>query len=514
MKFDVARRLAWLGTTALLSACSFPGAGGDPPQDGASNQDPSGNGAAQNGNGNGSGQAGPGGGATGGFKVSGRMASALGTTSHTLDLPGGGVEAAKHVTHVIGVTPSSQNTRRVVAEVKPSGEFTLDLDPSRLWVLVFVDASKVGTEMIAGVFRAKGLDTLAPLKKGTADLGEIKAKDGVAEAALSYDALLSALGVDATSALYLSSVDDMCLRVVNPDVDGNGKIDALEGDAKGAPDFRLDFHVQFGMRTDHQVSIDDMVGAFLPDTVTLSYGGTGIYTSFPARAFADGWQSTAWSSFDEVVHYAPMGGMGPGAPRSTEPPAQVPRADMSVSGYGDHASLGLMAVPGFDLPQGKYRFGIDGTTLTFAGIRTPTDSQLAAAESFIMPFVKLVPSDESCTTACALSKIEYEWRKRTDGGWIAATAGEVALIAGEQGGFLSIRLGNDANKSAGWVIPGTAVSGSVAWSASVNPDAATKAAVAVATTADLCHVGLSYDDKLGMRYFGGIGNAPHTCGAP
>jgi hypothetical protein len=33
---------------------------------------------------------------------------------------------------------------------------------------VFVDASKVGSEMIVGVFRAKGLDTLSPTKKGAA----------------------------------------------------------------------------------------------------------------------------------------------------------------------------------------------------------------------------------------------------------------------------------------------------------------------------------------------------------
>jgi len=503
--------MTWLGAMSLVAACSFPGAGAHA-EGGASSGDP----AAADGGGSqqGNGQNGVDGGALGGFRVSGHMAGSLGTTSHTLDLPGDGVEAAKHVTHVVAVTPSSQNTRRVVAEVTPSGEFSLDLDPSRLWVLVFVDASRVGVEMIVGVFRAKGLDTLAPLKKGAAELGAIKAAGGVAEAALSYDALLSALGLDATSALYLSSVDDLCLRVVNPDVDGNGKIDALEGNGQGAPDYRLDFHVQFGMRTDHQVSIDDMLSAFLPDTVTLSYGGTGIYTSFPSRSFADGWQTSAWSSFDEVIHYAPMGGMGPGTPRSTEPPAQVPREDMSVSGYGDYASLGLMAVPGFDLPQGEYRFGIGATTLTFAGIRTPSDTQLAAAESFIMPFVKLVPMDASCTTACALSTIEYEWRKRTDAGWIAATAGEIALVAGEQGGFLSIRLGNDPNESVGYVIPATSVTGSIPWNAPANPDAATKAAAANATTADLCHVGLSYDDKLGMRYFGGIGDAPHTCGMP
>jgi len=34
--------------------------------------------------------------------------------------------------------------------------------------------------------------------------------------------------------------------------------------------------VQFAMETDHRVIVDDVVGAFLPETVSLSYGGTGI----------------------------------------------------------------------------------------------------------------------------------------------------------------------------------------------------------------------------------------------
>lgn len=502
--------LIGLGLLAASAGCSSGGGGGDDSGGGGATSGDPGTGPGGSSGGGSSGDRGPGGAATGGFMVRGRVASqaALGGL-HTLDMPG--AAAAKRVTHVMGVTPSSQNTRRVVSQVAANGTFSLDLDPARLWVLVFVDATKIGSDMIVGVFRAKGLDTLAPSKKGDADLGDVTAKDGAADGSLPYDDLLAAMGVDPASALFLSSIDDMCLRVVNPDVDGNGKIDALE---TSAADYRLDFHVQFAMQTDQPVTVADLTGAFLPDTVTLRYGGTGIYTSFMRSRFPAGWEPSRWASFDEDVHYAPMGGMGPGSPLVTPAGMNVAAADLATSGYGEFASVGLMATPGFDLPQGSYRFGVGPTTLTFTNVRTATDAQLQAAESFIMPYVRLVKTDPTCIAACSIRTIDYEWRKRTDAGWVRATAGEIALVAGDQGGFLSIRLGNDPMKNIGFTIPKETVTGTVPWGTAITQDAATKAAAVDATTSDLCHVGLSYDDKLGMRYFGGIGDAPGTCAMP
>lgn len=488
----------------LTSACSLPGTSGDEGSTG-----PGGSNGGEPGGTTTDPRTGPNGTPAGGFVVSGKVSLTGSATMKTLDGVGETESEAKRVTHVVAVTPSSQNTARVVSEVKPTGEFSLDLDPARLWVLVFVDSTKVGSDMIVGVFRTGGLDTLAPLKKGAADLGEVVAKDGVAQAGIAYDALLGALGIEPLAADFLATVDDMCLRVVNPDVDGNGKIDALE---KGK-DYRLDFHVQFAMHTDHPVSVTDLVGDFLPDTVTIGYGGTGIYTSFPSSSFASGWQTSALSAtFDQELHYAPLGGGV--STRVLAAGDAIPTGDLNVSGYGEYGSVGFMAVPGFDMPNGAYRFGFGPSTLTFTNVRTRSDASLAAAESFIMPFIALQKSVAECTDHCALRGFDYVWRKRTDTGWVPATAAEVALVAGERGGFLSIRLENDTAKNIGFEIPATAVSGTIAWSAANSPDDAVRAAATNATIEDICHVGLSYDDKLGMRYFGNIQNAPHTCGEP
>jgi hypothetical protein len=451
---------------------------------------------------------GPAGGAHGGFTISGKLDTSSGAIKPQDQPLGGTHTGTSTITHVVAVTPSSQNTQRIVTNVDPTGSFSIDLDPSRLWVLVFVDATKKGSDMIAGVFKAEGLHTVAPMQKGHADLGKVTLQGGEAHASMPYADLLAALGLDPSSALFLSSIDDMCLRVVNPDVDANGTIDVLED-----KDFRLDFHVQFALRSSGQaVTTDDLVGKFLPDDVAIDYGGTGIYVSLKRSLVSAEWKSGIWASFDEPLVYSPVSTSGPpGAPKTCDVGASVPAPDMITMGYGDYASFGVYAQRGFDMPQGDYRFGVDANTLTFTDVKTRTDAELQGADNFIMPFVKLVKKDATCTSECNLSGIDYVWRKRTATGWVPATDAEVALVAGDQGGYVSVLLDNQPTKNVGWTVPKTPATGSVAWESANSPDPSVLAALATATTRDICHFGLSYDDKLGMRYFGSIQDVAGNC---
>ena len=102
--------------------------------------------------------------------------------------------------------------------------------------------------------------------------------------------------------------------------------------------------------------------------------------------------------------------------------------------------------------------------------------------------------------------------KRTESGWVMATASEVNLVVGELGAFVSIRKGydNDMTTSVGFTIPAELVSGSLAWGGG-QTQGMTAVELGAMTTDQICHLGLSYDDKLGMRMFGAIGNAPGTC---
>ena len=399
------------------------------------------------------------------------------------------------VTHVMAVTASSQNTRRVLAEVAADGSFALEVDPARPWVIVFLDATKIGADMILGIFKAQELDSLPP-RAGATDvqLGNVSLVDGAASGDVSYTALLAALGIDAATAADVGALDDVCLRYVNPDVDGDGVIDATQP----GHEFGLDFHVQLALDTaGRRATVADLVSAFLPEDSWPTYGGTGIYVSFP-HAYAESGHATV--RFDEPAAVSRYGA-NPGMtwiPAGTE----ISGAEIIANHYGDMRSFGVYALPGRQLPQGRYRFAIDGRELTFEHVRTSSDAMLSGTQGFILPFVRLVPTETGCRTACTIARVEYEWRRHVDGLWRAATAEELALLTADQGGYLSIRRGrDDSDDVVGVAIPVEAPAGTL--------DAP---GIVGMSSADICHLGLSVDDKLGMRAFAGIANSPGTCG--
>jgi len=422
--------------------------------------------------------------------------------------------ASKTVTHVMAVNPSSQNRARVVSPVGTDGTFTLALEAGHPWVLVFVDSSRVGADMIAGIFSASTLDTIAPTMPGTADLGMVEVMpDGTATAGIAYDDLLVALHLSRSDAELLGASDDICLRYVNPDIDGDGVIDQLQP----GHDFLLDFHVHFGLRTGSPIgpsggsaTIDDIFGNFLPTDTALNYGGVGIYVTQPA-AFSSVDASTASAMFDEPITYYPAG-TNPTA-RTAAAGDRIPGTDLMLSTLGDSYSEGISAAAGANMPQGNYAFGVGTHTLTFTNVRTHSDAQLSAATNFIMPFIRLVPRDATCTSSCVLSAIEFRWMKRdaATSSWVQATASELSLIVGEAGGYISIvKSFDNGTQRFGFTIPGDAPSGSIAW-LTTQYSGLTSAEVDATTSNQICHLGLSYDDKLGMRMFGSIANAPGTC---
>ena len=160
--------------------------------------------------------------------------------------------------------------------------------------------------------------------------------------------------------------------------------------------------------------------------------------------------------------------------------------------------------------------------MVLAGLNHPnvvpvlSAGQIAGLPYLIMPFVKFNQTDSSCTSDCTLSGIDFKWMRRVSGVWQEATAEEVELVVGSSGGYISLRLGtDDSSKGVGFTIPATSVTGTIAWdAANANLAGATSEDLAAATAEELCHFGLSYDDKLGMRIFAGISNAPGTCASP
>jgi hypothetical protein len=110
-----------------------------------------------------------------------------------------------------------------------------------------------------------------------------------------------------------------------------------------------------------------------------------------------------------------------------------------------------------------------------------------------MTFIRLNTGDG------AITSVEYRWMKRASAeAWIPCTSEELDLVVGDRGGFLSVARGSSANRVE-VVIP-RQPAGTVPWAGPVM------------TPAEICAMGLSYDDKLGLRLF--VGGVEPSEGTP
>jgi hypothetical protein len=414
--------------------------------------------------------------------------------THSAALSTAGVETASghRITHVMAVDPESASPNRVLAAVGTDGHFSLDVNFGHPYVLVFLDASARGTQMVVAVFRARTLDTLAPLSQGDIALGQVTAKDGVATASVPYEDLLRQMGLSAAGAEVLGAIDDLSLRYANPDIDGDGTIDIAQDHQ-----FQLDFHLRAQMvagEDRRHLQVADITDQWLPESgpgapipdfnlgsiyaiYPAAYDGTS-YVNFGAGAatlqngaaftatYADGSTAPAGSSFSPL-QYGDRTGWGPDYNWSASPSLEMPGSS------GQPVTL-------------TFTLGASGHTLTFPNVLTRTHASLASYNTPV-PFLRLDTSDGH------LAAVEYRWMKRTaDGAWIPCTAEELDLVVGDRGAFLGISHGGSKENRVE-VPVGRQPAGTVPW---------TGPAVA---PADICSMALSYDDKLGLRLFvGGV----------
>ncbi len=398
------------------------------------------------------------------------------------------------ITHVMAVDPESASPHRSLAAVGADGGFELGLDVGRPYVLVFVDDTAVGADMAVAVFRAGTLDTLSPQLAGHLALGDVTVDPTTqtATAGIAYTDLLAQLGLSAAAAEYLGSIDDLSLRYTNPDIDGDGQIDAQQGRS-----YALDFHIRANLRigssAGRNVTVDDVTDQFLaesgPDVATPVFNLASIYVLYPAALDAT-----------PYVSPGPPPALQHGAAFSaTQADGSTPSAMGSFSSlsFGDTAGWGpdydYERAPGTELPGAggspatlTYTLGAIGRTLTFTNVVTRTRASLTNTGTLAI-FVRLVTVNQRYT------QIDYRWMKRASAtAWVPATAEEIALTIGGDGGYVTFHRAPSWHDEFGAVIP-PQPSGSIAWSwAATGPG-------------DVCGLAVSYDDKLGLRHF--IGGA-------
>ncbi len=336
---------------------------------------------------------------------------------------------------------------------------------------------------------------------GSADLGTltIDAATGTASSSKSYSDILSAFGMTSALGGFMGKLDDAIRRYSNPDMDGDGEIDCSSSKNK----FTMDFHVRFDMKiSGTKATIADVIDNYLPDTATATYNSTGIYIAYPT-SFSTA--TTGSVTFQDSAVTTTEGGA---IPKNTA------TSDVTTNNFTGYYGFGPNTTSTSELPTGTIAFSFGGKTITYTDVQAPSLAELTAPTGRILPFIKFVKSNSNCTMDCTLASVDYKWMKKDEIGWTAASTDELNVLVAGDGANIGIRVGRDTadDKIFEIAIPKTQASGSIAWkSSNMRLSGATASEVDSLTTTQLCHLGLSYDDQIGMRYFEGIGNTSGTC---
>ena len=470
----------WLALPLLLAVGCAQDGGGDDSGGGSGSGSGSGGGSGMN---------------PGGFAITGKVGA---TASAHADAP----TPPRTITHVMAVQPISASPIRTIAAIAADGSFTLEVTPGQPYVFVFVDATAVGADMAVAMFRSGTLDTVSPQLAGHLDMGSvtIDPTTQTATPGTDYDTVIADLGLDPAAAEYLGSVDDLSLRYANPDIDGDGMIDLVEGHQ-----FGIDFHVRSNMRrgaaTGANFTVDDMTDQFFPeagsDVAIPVFNLTSTYALYPSAmdptayvdqsnpqmsllthgaaytvTVADGSTAGANTSFSGLPGGGPMAGWGADYDLEHDAALELPGAG------GSPATL-------------AFTLGAIGTTLTFTNVVTRTKASLVA-EGTLSIFAKLNTADG------LVNSVDYKWMKTQAGAWVPATADEIAVTIGSAGGFMSIHVLPSWANQMGMQIPADPTSGSLPWTGTpFAPDT-------------VCGLAVSFDDKLGLRHF--IGGADADAG--
>lgn len=310
-------------------------------------------------------------------------------------------------THVMAVSPVAGDLVKVVAPTV-DGTFSLEVEIDRPYVLVFLDAGQRGAEMVRGILRADSLDTFVPTVRGDIELGNISIDNREATMAGSSEDLDYALGLTRGTLATLGGIDDIALRYANPDIDGDGMIDTIQGIAP-----RLEVHAEYTLsaRGREATARDFIVGY---DAIKFVHAGTGVYGRLP-DSFGTVDPDDADVTFDEPYY-------GFWAGEHTEPvPGGQPVEHLT---FGDNRTFGVFCRPDQPVPTGNYTFRSGPHAMDFSFVRPPAEMTM----NQVMPQVRFVPVDATCKSDCLLDHVAVAWQRMTSDGWVQLTDEEARVL--------------------------------------------------------------------------------------
>lgn len=408
-----------------------------------------------------------------------------------------GKVAIDQATHAYIVAPDDFDV--TVAKVVDS-KFSADLDPSKPYSISIIDSQKSGVSMTVGRFATGTLDSVAisndELSK-TIDLGTLSvttqlASDGVAILAsnVAKTDLIEQMGLSEGAAKTLGEVDNTIARYSNPDIDGDGVVDSESGNS-----FPLDFHNRFTPIKDESTAyeFDDMINKFLPATTVFQYQSTGIIPEFDLSDYFDSTNTYSWTFSTQTVLHSNgcTSGLTSGDALAASTECIVNGADDQ---YGKKAAINVESVP----PTGTYTLKIGTHTFQWPNIEF---NDLASGKGFLALFIRY-----NVNTDNMLTSISYQYRIKTDSDtYELASQSSIDLIIKNNSSYLSLKIdGNSDDKSIGIPIPETP-EGDVLLNTLTSKEVQGVDLSEVINGINIDRVkqnpGLSYDDKLGMRFF-------------
>ncbi|HYX33887.1 MAG TPA: hypothetical protein VE954_12295 [Oligoflexus sp.] len=418
----------------------------------------------------------------------------------------------------VAVEVADMSDEELLAAIKEGAEENAGKTPEPSpWTLAYVDATKTGADMMVSRFAAETLDTISPTRGNIGlKMGEVTPTvGGAAATSTSYADILEAIGMSTDTATTFGAIDDVSLRYINPDIDGDGVLDAVVVDAEGVRTgtevrFPLDFHNRFLVQATGGATVlhtslkdkfaDDVVGGLA--NLNVSYTGTGIIPELEKTIFASAPTSYKWK-FESALTVQ--------SSTCTELPSggTLAAGDWCTHNYTEDSNyeryqLGQeVATP----PEGTYVLDAGGKVFTWTDVKV---SDFSAGAGFVILLVKYNTSDKGTadTADDTLSGISYKYLKKTTAGWVAATESELQLLIKGDGGYMSLKFDSDT-LNVGVRIPKTPTGTIDIATAQINTNSTASGVETLITNLKAGTVlwtrfssgAASYDDKLGMRFF-------------
>jgi hypothetical protein len=408
------------------------------------------------------------------------LAAGCASESDGLQLSGRLVDA-KRVTHVIATNPATGE--RVVVDMKadgqPDGRFSITVPTTGSWIVTFADATKVGAAMRIATLQTGGIDAFTSKSGGSVDFGTVHFSGTYAHGSVTWNELVDALGYDQTTLETMAKSDDLALRYSNPDVDGDGELDALQG-----RDYRLELAGTYRMQRDgRELTISDLVTGIRNSSV--KYLGTSIAAEVPRSMDMNMKSGTV--TFDQAFFGTAM---GPDT-AMVAPGTRIGQPHVKFGELAGNPLLGVVANPQRQTPSGNYRFDFDNGSLTFTDVKTPSAAHLMAATDYAVPFVHIRSPQAACVSDCEISGVDITWMRMTDSGWTQAAEPTDAHLD-----VVAKMNGKNTYLSTDFLEGQT----SMEWQdMPVKNSGILRSELSYVSTAELCYVAVTYSSSIGMK---------------